>query len=88
MVEKTFTIESKQGVHARPASMLVNHVSNFDGEVILHYKEKNVNLKSIMGVMGLGIPQGSEIKITADGEKEKEIIASLEEILKVQRLVK
>lgn len=88
MVEEKFTIESSQGLHARPASVLVNHVSDFEGNVMLHYNGQSINMKSIMGIMGLAIPQGAVIKITAEGEKEEEIMTSLEGILKEQELVK
>ncbi|WLR46616.1 HPr family phosphocarrier protein [Halobacillus litoralis] len=88
MVEKKFTIESSQGLHARPASVLVNHVTNFEGDVMVHYNGQSINLKSIMGIMGLAISQGAEIKVTAEGEKEEEIMESLEDVLKEQELVK
>ncbi|GAA3319760.1 hypothetical protein GCM10020331_027980 [Ectobacillus funiculus] len=52
----------------------------------LHYNGKTVNLKSIMGVMALGIPQGAEIAITAEGSDEAAAITALQETLKKRRL--
>ncbi|WP_028783664.1 phosphocarrier protein HPr [Thalassobacillus devorans] len=86
MKEKTFTITSSDGVHARPATVLVQKAGNFESEINLHYKEKAVNLKSIMGIMSLGIPSGAEVKITAEGNDEEEAIQKLEETMKNEGL--
>ncbi|MBI0576779.1 phosphocarrier protein HPr [Neobacillus cucumis] len=81
MVEKQFKIIEASGIHARPATLLVQTASKFDSEINMEYKGKSVNLKSIMGVMSLGIGQGAEISISADGSDEEEALRSLEEIL-------
>lgn len=81
MEERIFLITADTGVHARPATLLVNKASQFSSEVDLHYKEKSVNLKSIMGVMSLGIPQGAEIRVSTDGNDEEEAIKGIIEII-------
>ncbi|MFS0559587.1 phosphocarrier protein HPr [Terribacillus sp. 179-K 1B1 HS] len=81
MQEKTFTITSETGIHARPATLLVNKASQFNSEIELTYKEKKVNLKSIMGVMSLGVPQGAQVVITADGNDEEAALEGIREIL-------
>lgn len=48
------------GLHARPATVAVNAASKFKSEVKVAYKGRSVNMKSIMGVMSLGIPTQSE----------------------------
>ncbi|RXJ02566.1 phosphocarrier protein HPr [Anaerobacillus alkaliphilus] len=82
MVEQTFTITDATGIHARPATLLVNKASQFSSEISLVYKEKSVNLKSIMGVMSLGVGQGAQITIKADGADEEAALASLAEVIK------
>lgn len=86
MVEKTFTITADTGLHARPATLLVQAASKFDSEIQLEYKEKKVNLKSIMGVMSLGVGKGASITISAEGSDEEEALYSLEETLKKEGL--
>ncbi|MFP7170522.1 phosphocarrier protein HPr [Terribacillus sp. 7520-G] len=81
MQEKTFTITSETGIHARPATLLVNKAGQFNSEIELSYKEKKVNLKSIMGVMSLGVPQGAQVVITADGNDEEAALEAIEEVL-------
>lgn len=86
MVEKQFKITAETGIHARPATLLVQTASKFDSEIQLEHKGKQVNLKSIMGVMSLGVGQGAEIKISAEGSDEKDALNSLEETLKKEGL--
>ncbi|AVQ99719.1 phosphocarrier protein HPr [Oceanobacillus picturae] len=82
MKEQTFTITADTGVHARPATLLVNKAGQFESEVEVSYNGKNVNLKSIMGVMSLGIPKGAEIKVTANGSDEEDALKGVEEVIK------
>ncbi|WP_434399810.1 phosphocarrier protein HPr [Planococcus sp. 11815] len=88
MIEKTYTIISDEGLHARPASKLVGAVSPFSADVKMLYKEREVNLKSIMGVMSLGVSKGHAIKITADGSDEESLMAKVEELIVAEGLGK
>lgn len=81
MVEKTFTVTAETGIHARPATLLVQAAGKFDSEINLSYKDKKVNLKSIMGVMSLGIGKGAEITISAEGSDENDALNTLAETL-------
>ncbi|MBM7571044.1 phosphocarrier protein HPr [Aquibacillus albus] len=85
-VEKTVKITDPTGVHARPATVLVNKAGSFAADTTVEYNGKSVNLKSIMGVMSLGIPKDSEIKITADGSDEQEALDALIEVIKKEGL--
>ncbi|WP_068672783.1 phosphocarrier protein HPr [Oceanobacillus sp. Castelsardo] len=82
MKSQTFKITAESGVHARPATLLVNKAGQFESEVNVNYKGKSVNLKSIMGVMSLGIPSGAEIEITTEGNDEEEALNALAEVVK------
>ena len=86
MQEQQYKIIAEQGLHARPASILVQKASKFDSDVNLEYKGKTVNLKSIMGVMSLAIGLGSEIKISAEGDDELEALHALQDLLITEQL--
>ncbi|SEM55573.1 phosphocarrier protein [Mesobacillus persicus] len=86
MVEQTFTVIDSTGIHARPATTLIQVAGKFDSEVKLEHKGKSVNLKSIMGVMSLGIGQGAEIKVIAEGPDEQEALTALQEAFKANGL--
>lgn len=81
MVEKQYKVLAETGIHARPATLLVQTASKFNSDIQLEYKGKKVNLKSIMGVMSLGIGQGAEFKIIIDGNDEQEALQGLEDTL-------
>lgn len=81
MQEKVFKIIDEAGIHARPATLLVKAASDFQSDVNLEFNGKTVNLKSIMGVMALGISNGAEIKIIASGEDESKALESVSEVL-------
>ncbi|MEI3605612.1 phosphocarrier protein HPr [Pseudogracilibacillus sp. SE30717A] len=82
MINKQFTVTGETGLHARPATQLVQVASRFSSDVELEYKNKKVNVKSIMGVMSLGIPQGATFTIITDGHDEEDAMNSIEELLK------
>jgi len=76
------------GLHARPATVAVNAASKCKGcKVTVSFKGRSVDMKSIMGVMSLGIPTQSEIVIACDGENEEEAINLIVETLKAQKVI-
>ncbi|WLR51373.1 phosphocarrier protein HPr [Bacillus tianshenii] len=86
MAEKTFTVTSETGIHARPATTLVNTAGKYESDINLEYNGKKVNLKSIMGVMSLGIGKGAEVKVVATGDDENEALSAIEDIMKNEGL--
>lgn len=86
MVEKQYKVIAETGIHARPATLLVQTASRFNSDIQLEYKEKKVNLKSIMGVMSLGIGQGADFKIIVEGNDEHAALQALEETLSKEGL--
>ncbi|GIN74166.1 phosphocarrier protein HPr [Bacillus sp. J14TS2] len=88
MIEKQFTVTADTGIHARPATVLVQTASRYSSDIQLGFKDKKVNLKSIMGVMSLGIAKDTVITISIDGSDEKEAMAGIEELLEKEGLAK
>lgn len=86
MEKRDFTITSETGIHARPATILVQAASKYNSDVTLSYEGKSVNLKSIMGVMSLGVGQNAEVTISAEGDDEKDAIAAIDETMKKEGL--
>ncbi|MCR8969429.1 phosphocarrier protein HPr [Facklamia sp. 7083-14-GEN3] len=86
MEKKEFHVVAETGIHARPATLLVQAASKFSSDINLEYKGKSVNLKSIMGVMSLGVGQGADVTITAEGSDEKEAIETITETMKKEGL--
>ena len=86
MVQHDFHITADTGIHARPATMLVQTAGKYSSDITLEYSGKSVNLKSIMGVMSLGVGQGAEVTITADGEDEEEAMEGIKATMKSEGL--
>lgn len=82
MISREVTISNKLGLHARAASKLVNCASRFASEIWLQRGEREINGKSIMGVLTLAAGKGTLITVHADGEDEA---AALEEVEKLIR---
>lgn len=70
------------GIHARPASLLVKEINKFKCKSVIKKGEKTVNAKEILAIMSLGIKQGDAITITFYGEDEKEALKAVEKFLK------
>lgn len=87
MNKKQFTITAEEGLHARPAAALVSEANRFHSELSLEFKDRTVNLKSILGVMGLGIPTRSTITIYADGPDEQQAIIAASELLLAKGMI-
>ena len=87
MLQRGYKVVDETGIHARPATLLVQAASKFESNVELEYNGRKVNLKSIMGVMSLGVGKDAEIVIYADGADEEEALNFVEETMKKEGLV-
>lgn len=65
-----FTVENAHGLHARPASSVVQICNQFDSQVTLTKDNVKGNGKSIIGIMKLAIAKGDTIRIEIDGPDE------------------
>ena len=86
MEKRDFTVTAETGIHARPATILVQTASDYKSDLQLTYEGKTVNLKSIMGVMSLGVGKNANITITANGDDEKDALDAVAQTLKKEGL--
>lgn len=86
MEKRDFHIIAETGIHARPATLLVQAASKFGSDINLEYNGKSVNLKSIMGVMSLGVGQNADVTITAEGDDEKDALEAIADTMKKEGL--
>ena len=86
---KTITVEiiDPIGIHARPASVLVNVSSKFKSNVSFKSNDKIANAKSIINLMALGAKQGSQVEIIVEGDDEAEAIEQIKETMKKEKLI-
>lgn len=86
MEKRDFHVIAETGIHARPATLLVQAASKFNSDIQLTYKDKSVNLKSIMGVMSLGVGQGADVTIKTEGDDEEAAMAAIVEAMGTEGL--
>ena len=81
-MQKNFRITDEDGIHARPATALVNTANKFkDTESFAEANGKKVTLKSILGVLSLGLEKGDSLTLITEGGNEGEALAALEEVM-------
>ena len=81
MKNKKVIINNKLGLHARAAAKFVRIASGFQSEIMIHLGNREINGKSIMGIMMLSAGKGTEINIIAIGPDENEAMSSLEDLI-------
>lgn len=85
-MEQRFYIISEYGLHARPASKLVQLSMGYPCEINLIWQNKTINLKSIMGLMSLGIYHGETVKIETSGESEEKALKAISDFLVTEHI--
>jgi phosphotransferase system HPr (HPr) family protein len=83
--EARFVVSHPAGLHARPASIFVKTCNTFPCDIKVMNVTANspmVNAKSVLAVLTLGVDSGHEILVTANGEKETDVITAIEHLIK------
>lgn len=80
MVSKEVIVKSSTGLHARPATLLVKKASSFKSDISIEFDGKKANVKSLIGVLSLGVTKNAQITISASGDDES---LALEEMVKL-----
>ena len=77
MAERIVEVKLKSGLQARQAALFVQEANRFLADVFLKKEERQVNAKSIMGIMSLAIARGTTITLIAEGVDEEQALESL-----------
>src|SRR5207302_10180319 len=82
ITERPLTITNKVGLHARPAALFVQTAARFKDTKIEVVKDGTVrDAKSMLGVLTLGVSQGTTITVRAEGPHADEAIAALSDLV-------
>jgi phosphocarrier protein HPr len=81
VVEGTFIIKNKLGLHARPAASFVKKASEFASTIFIEKDGTTVNGKSIMGLLMLACPLGSKIILKIEGNDEQRALQELGQLI-------
>ena len=76
----TYTIKDKEGIHARPAGIIVSEAKKYSSSISITNKGKKADVKRIFGVMGLCVKSNEEVLIEIDGSDEELAYTKLKEL--------
>ena len=81
MIERQITIINKLGLHARAATKFANVAKAHSSSIEVVFGDKNIDGKSIMGLMLLAAARGSEIVLRVQGADQEQAMAALVELI-------
>ncbi len=84
MTARNVQIKLENGLEARPIALLVQEASKYESQIYIQSGDKKVNAKSIMGMMSLGLDNGEQMTVTAEGADEENAVISIEKFLSGQ----
>jgi phosphotransferase system HPr (HPr) family protein len=85
MPEITLTVRNPSGLHARPAALFVRTAAGFAANVqvtnLTRNPDKSAAARSMLGVLGLGVSSGHEIRISAEGDDADAAVETLRDLV-------
>lgn len=81
MTVRETVINNKVGLFARPATFFIQKANEFKCSIWLEKDDRRVNAKSLLGVLSMGIADGSSISLIADGVDEAEALDALAKLV-------
>ena len=81
MINETLKVEREHGLHARPAAEFVKMANGFESEITLVYNGEEVDGKSIMSIMSLGISNGDSLDLKIDGSDKDAALNAVKSFL-------
>lgn len=82
MISKEVIVKNSTGLHARPATLLVKKASSFKSDVSIEFNGKKANVKSLIGVLSLGVTKDSTITVMASGDDETHAVEEIAKLIK------
>jgi phosphocarrier protein HPr len=80
VVTKELVIRNRAGIHARPASQLVQLANKYSSSIFIEKDSEKINAKSIMGIIALGATYNTVLRVSAQGADEQEAVAAIEKL--------
>ncbi len=77
MAERTAKIRNEAGIHCRPSAFIVRVVEGYQGRIRVISEEGDVDIRSMMSILSLGLQQGAEITIQVSGPEEESMCSEL-----------
>ena len=72
-----FVLTNYQGLHMRPCGAIAKAAAGFKSNITVSLPDRQVNAKSILDLMTLGAPKGTELAVEVDGPDAKEALEAI-----------
>ena len=79
-VSRTLVVQNPQGIHARPADLIVRLTRNYQAKIEFVKENQRVDGKSILDLLTLAAVQGCELIVEADGPDAQAAIDAVAEL--------
>ena len=83
MVSKQTIVKCESGLHNRQATYFIQTANEYQASIWLEMGDRRINAKSLLGVLSMGVIQGSSVYLIADGTDENEALEDLAKMLEV-----
>ncbi len=83
MYSKEGIVRNETGLHNTAAAIFIQKANEFSSQIWVEVEERRVNAKSLLGLLSLGVMQGTRVRISAEGADEKEAVDALVDQLSV-----
>lgn len=80
VITRTVVVRNPQGLHARPADLLVREASRHQADISLEKDGYRVDCKSILSLLTLGAQCGTEMSLFAEGDDAENAVAMIAEL--------
>lgn len=77
MIRKELKLDGQERLQSRPAALLVQEACKYASRILIEQGGKTVNVKSMMGVLSLGIPTDEKLVLIIDGEDEQKAMDAI-----------
>ncbi|MDA3850545.1 MAG: HPr family phosphocarrier protein [Spirochaetaceae bacterium] len=77
MVNEKVVVKNRAGLHARPASMIVQTASTFSSSIFFVKDNSRINAKSIMNLLTMGAAYNTEMVVEAQGDDEQDALQAI-----------
>ena len=81
MYTQEITVTNEVGLHAKPATYFIQKANEFQSGIWVEKDERRVNAKSLLGILSLGIVQGTTFTLIADGSDEENAVKTLADLV-------
>mgnify|MGYP006290979207 CR=1 FL=1 len=83
MIELKLPLKHRYGLHARPSQVIATAAMKYESDIVLKWKDEEVDAKSVLGLISLGIPAESTLEFRIDGEDEQQAAQEIEQLVAV-----